>query len=109
VSKERARRRAEREAVQSRVPAAARGGAKRRGRSPLRALPANKRRRPRADSILRARRRRQDVALLAVLLVLNALLWTQVPAWSLRATAAVLSLLAWPVLVILVFDRRPSS
>ena len=67
------------------------------------------RRRPRADSVLRRRRRRQDLALLAVLLLLNALLWTQVPDWKWRAAAAVLSLLLWPLLVILVFDRRPSA
>ena len=59
--------------------------------------------------MLRRRRHRQDLVLLAVLLLLNALLWTQVPDWKLRAVAAVLSLLLWPLLVILVFDRRPSA
>jgi len=112
VSKERARRRAEREAAregEAAAPNSRRRRAEGRWRLVRTAAPASRRRRPRADSLLRARRRRQNLALLAVLLVLNALLWTQVTGWQLRVAAAALSLLAWPMLVILVFDRRPSS
>jgi hypothetical protein len=58
--------------------------------------------------VLAPRRRRQNLALVAVLLVLNALLWTQVPDPGLRAAAAILSVIAWPVLVTVVFDRRSS-
>ena len=39
----------------------------------------------------------------------NLLLWVVVADWGLRAAAAALSLLAWPILTVLVFDRRPSS
>ncbi len=46
---------------------------------------------------------------MAVLLLLHVLLWTQVPGWGLRATAAILTLLLWPVLVTVAFDRRSST
>ncbi len=50
----------------------------------------------------------QNLALAAVLLALNVLLWTQVSDTGLRLVAAALSVIAWPVLVTLVFDRRSS-
>ncbi len=112
MSKERAQRRAVREAAQARDAKAQAAKLRRRqARQKLggRLAPKNSGRRSRPDSVLRRRRRRQDVALLAVLLLLNALLWTQVSDWKLRVVALVLSLLLWPLLVILVFDRRPSS
>jgi len=85
----------------------ARAGRRRSLRTRLSALVPSRRTRP--PSILARRRRRQDLALLAVLLVLHVLLWTQVPGWGLRATAAILTLLLWPVLVTIAFDRRSST
>ncbi len=111
MSKDRARRRVERERVEAaqrrkRGGEVARAGRRRALRSPLTAL-TGRRRRP--DSILAQRRRRQDLGLVAVLLLLHVLLWTQVPDWGLRATAAILTLLLWPVLVTVAFDRRSST
>jgi Flp pilus assembly protein TadB len=108
VSKERAARRAEREAERVRrvelARARERRAARRRG-----LLGRGRPRRGRADSVLARRRRRQNLALLAALLVVNALLWVVVADWGQRAVAAALSLLLWPLLTVLVFDRRPSS
>jgi hypothetical protein len=108
VSKERAARRAEREAERERRVARARARERRASRR-RGLLGLGRQRRGRADSLLARRRRRQNLALLAALLVLNTLLWVVVPDWGLRAAAAALSLLAWPILTVLVFDRRPSS
>lgn len=108
MSKERAARRAQREAERERRVAQAR---RREQRAVRRRRLLGRGRGPggRGDSVLARRRRRQDLALLAALLVLNTLLWVVVPDWGLRAAAAALSLLAWPILTVLVFDRRPSS
>ncbi len=111
MSKDRARRRVEREQVEAaqrrnRAGKVARAGRRRAPRNPLTALT---RRRRRPDSILAQRRRRQNLGLVAVLLLLHVLLWTQVPGWGLRATAAILTLLLWPVLVTVAFDRRSST
>lgn len=108
MSKERAARRAQRDAEREQRVAQARRReqrAARRRRLVGRVRPG----RGRGDSLLARRRRRQDLALLAALLVLNTLLWVVVADWGLRVAAAVLSLLAWPILTVLVFDRRPSS
>lgn len=119
MSKERKRRRAEREAAAQvaqgkrqaqRSRSTRREGALRRVTRPVRrlvdAMVPGRRRRP--DSVLAARRRRQNLALVCVLLALNVLLWTQVPDPGLRVGAAILSVIAWPVLVTVVFDRRSS-
>lgn len=74
---------------------------------PFRAAGAWRRRRP--DSPLRRHRARQNGTLLAVLVALNGLLWLTPATWTLRGAALVLSVLAWPLLVVLVFDRRRSS
>ena len=55
--------------------------------------------------VLRRRRRRQAEAVLALLLVLNVLVWFAAPAWSARALAAVASVLVAPVLYTLLFRR----
>ena len=119
MSKERRRRRAEREAAErialSRSSTRAVRAARRR--QALRPVTApfgrlvgavRPRRRRRPDSVLAPRRRRQNLGLVAVLLALNVLLWTQVRDPGLRAGAVILSVIAWPVLVTVVFDRRSS-
>jgi hypothetical protein len=58
---------------------------------------------------LRRHRARQNGVLLAVLVVLNGMLWLAVASWLLRGSALVLSALAWPLLVVVVFDRRRSA
>lgn len=108
MSRERAARRAEREADRARRVEQGRRRAQRAARR-RRVVGLVRPGRGRGDSVLARRRRRQDLALLAALLVLNTLLWVVVADWGLRAAAAALSLLAWPILTVLVFDRRPSS
>ncbi|HEY6795391.1 MAG TPA: hypothetical protein VI248_12005 [Kineosporiaceae bacterium] len=112
MSKQRARRRAEREALAERQRAARARVAARRARR--RALLAALRRplaplirgRRRPDSSLRRMRARQDAALASAVLAGNGLLWLFEPSWVLRGAVAVVSTLAWPVLVVLVFDSR---
>jgi hypothetical protein len=64
------------------------------------------RRRP--DSALRRARSRQDGALAAALFALNGVLWLFEPSWLVRGGVAAISVLAWPLLVVLVFDRDRS-
>jgi hypothetical protein len=112
MSKERARRRAEREALAERQRAVrarevARRARRRRFTAALhRPLTPLVRRRRRSDSALRRMRARQDGALAGVVLAVNGLLWLFEPSWVLRGTAAAASVLAWPLLVVLVFDSR---
>jgi len=110
MSKERAQRRAEREAALAVARAARAREVARRARR--RALLAALRRpfgglagRRRPDSALRRARARQDGALMAGLVSLNGVLWAFESSWLLRGAAAVTTLLAWPLLVVLVFDR----
>ncbi|GAB2683493.1 hypothetical protein [Thalassiella azotivora] len=120
MSKERARRRAEREAAAEAERARRERAAVRRGRVTA-LVPARLRpdghgdgrrrrrrpaRRPRPDSPLRRRRRRQDGTLLAALVALHSVLWLLSDSWTVRISAAVLTLMAWPVLVTVLFDRR---
>ena len=114
MSKERARRRAEREALlEAQRAARARqvaARARRRAvgaalRRPFGALAGSAGRRHRPDSALRRARVRQDGALMAGLLCLNGVLWLFEPSWLLRGAVAVVTVIAWPVLVVLVFDR----
>jgi Flp pilus assembly protein TadB len=117
MSKERARRRAEREAAaeaerQRRARAVQRRAGRRRLVAPLARILERWGRRLRrfggADSVLTRRRRTQDAALLAVLIVANAVLWYVEPRWSLRWTAIAVCVLAWPLLTVMLFNRRPS-
>jgi len=118
VSRERARRRAEREAAAAlerarRARARARRDRVHRWRRaalgplarPFR--PARGSRRP--DSVLLRRRRRQNGLVLAVLLACHTVLWLLQPSWLWRGSALVLSVLAWPALIVLLFDRRSSG
>jgi hypothetical protein len=111
MSKDRARRRAEREVLAARARVArTRETARRDRRRSLAAalrrplVPLGRRRR-RPDSALRRLRARQDGTLAAAIFAGNALLWLFEPAWALRGVVAVVSVLAWPLLVVLVFDR----
>jgi len=120
VSRERARRRAEREA------AAALRAARQARRDRWRQLTGLERlRRPRstnrnrnrnrnraerrpASSALGRQRARQNALLLAVLVPANAVYWLLQPSWPWRIGALVATVIAWPLLVVLLFDRRPS-
>jgi hypothetical protein len=116
VSRERARRRAQREAraalLQTRAERRARWRAL-TGIDRLRRL----RRRPAAltrartptSTALGRRRARENALLLAVLVPMNAVYWLIEPSWPWRLGALVASVIAWPLLVVLVFDRRSSS
>ena len=58
------------------------------------------------SSALARQRRRQNGVLLAGLVATNAVVWLIWPSWLLRGSAIVLSLLAWPLLLVVCFDRR---
>jgi hypothetical protein len=116
VSKERARRRAEREAAAERARAreARRAGLLRwvrlprlGRRPPPPAQPSPAGRRP-PSSALGRHRRKQNGLLLAVLLPLNAVYWLVQPAWPWRLGALAATVIAWPLLVVVLFDRRAS-
>jgi hypothetical protein len=122
VSKERARRRAEREAAEALLASRrarrdrwrtllgldrlrrVASGRSRRARRTATAPPA---RRP-AESALGRQRARQNGLLLAVLVPLNAVYWLLQPSWPWRLGALLASAIAWPLLVVLLFDRRSS-
>jgi len=104
---QRARRRAERKVIaeaerRHRARALAR---RRRWGAVRRALPF-RRTRSTHRTALGTHRGRQNGILLAALLSAHTVLWLLEPSWLLRASAAVLTVLAWPVLVVLLFDRR---
>jgi Flp pilus assembly protein TadB len=113
MSKERARRRAEREAVEAveRIRRVAAGTRRARWRgvvrafgAPGRALRAKLGRRD--SSALGRQRARQNGALLTGLLAVHLVLWIYQDSWWVRGGAVVLTLLAWPLLIVLIFDRR---
>ena len=60
-------------------------------------------------SVLRRRRTQENITLVAVLLGVNVLVWLVEASWGWRVSALVLSLMAWPVLAVLIFDRRSSG
>jgi hypothetical protein len=106
VSKERARRRAERERVAAARQAARAREAERRARSRARRealtrwLPTSRL----LPGEFAARRRRELAATVAILLALNLLVWIVRPDWESRLAAAAVSLLVAPVLHL--FVRR---
>ena len=108
MSKERAQRRAEREreaAVRAAAQAAAAERAERRAarrRALTRWLPA---RHSRQTGVLAERRRREAGATVAMILLVNLLVWIFFDDWAARAMAAVVSLLAAPVLHTMLFRR----
>ena len=98
MSKERAQRRAEREREQAiRVAARAREAERTRRRQDRRRTLTGWVPRPRFQPGLLARRRRQQNALTAVILLsLNVLVWFVTPQWEVRVVIAMVSLLAAP-------------
>jgi hypothetical protein len=124
VSRERARRRAEREAaavLERERRARDRRRRERRaavGRAltlPFRPVTASLRRAAalvddrdgRRTALGRARGRENGV-LLAVVIAVHVVLWLLTGSWWLRGSAIVLTALAWPVLTVMFFDRRPT-
>lgn len=108
MSKERARRRAERERQAAVVAAARAAEAERRERRDARVRAVTSRlpkppRRP--TGALAQRRRRQNGALLAGLLALNVLAWIFFGEWELRLAVFVVSVLAAPVFHTMLFRR----
>jgi Flp pilus assembly protein TadB len=117
VSRERARRRAEREAAAAAL--ASRQARRDRWRQ-LSGLDRLRRlvrarsgrtpqptRRPNSSALGR-QRARQNGLLLAVLVPVNAVYWLLQPSWPWRIGGVVASAIAWPLLVVLLFDRRSS-
>ncbi|HET6626904.1 MAG TPA: hypothetical protein VFG63_10995 [Nocardioidaceae bacterium] len=110
MSKERARRRAERE-KEAAIRAAARAAeAERRERRAarrrtLRRITAGFGSTGRQTGILARRRRIQRSLLVALLVLLNLLVWMVRPDWEARLAALIVSVLAAPVLGTLLFRR----
>jgi len=115
VNKERARRRAEREREAAIRSAARAAHAKRRerGRSRRRRLhaatagrvrPLTSSRRP--AGILARRNRQQTTGLVALLVLINLLVWVVRGDWPAVLGALVVSLLVYPVLKLLLFARH---
>jgi hypothetical protein len=108
MSKARAVARAERErtaaaaAAQRSATAAARAKRAARRQALSGWLPRRRTGRP---GVLAKRRRRQGEAVLALLLVVNVLVWFAAPSGSARALAAVASVLVAPVLYTVLFRR----
>jgi hypothetical protein len=108
MSRERAQRREAREREAAIVAAARASQAEKRERRAARSRAVRSRlpvRHSRQTGVLAARRRKQTGATIAMLLVLNVLIWVVFPEWSARAMAAVVSLLAAPVLHTMLFRR----
>ncbi|HEU5036021.1 MAG TPA: hypothetical protein VFT70_03370 [Nocardioides sp.] len=108
MSKERAQRRAEREREAAVLAAARAAEAERKQRRDARVRAVTSKlptRRRGPAGILAERRRKQNGALVAVLVALNVLVWIFSDDWALRLAALVVSLLAAPVLHTLLFRR----
>ncbi len=109
MSKERARRREARDREAAIVTAARAAAAEKRERRNARRravssrLPRLRRGSP---GILAERRRKQTGATIAMLLVVNVLVWVVFPEWPARAMVLIVSLLAAPVLHTMLFRRR---
>lgn len=117
MSKERARRRAEREAAlaverERRARSVRRRERRRALVAPVTGRLARLRRRIRRATVgaspLTRQRRRQNLALAVALITLNALLWVVEPSWALRWVAIGLCLAGWPLLTVVLFNRRPA-
>jgi hypothetical protein len=118
VSKDRARRRAAREHEAGLRAAARAAEQERRERQAARSRAVRaattdrlgfgrpRRRVGRQDGLLARRRRRQTSLLVAALLCLNILVWVVRPDWAARLGALVVTVLAFPVLRLLLFSRR---
>lgn len=108
MAKERARRRAEREAAAARDrEQRARKRARRerldKGREALSAMVPDA---PRlAPGLLARRRRRRLIAFAVVIVVVQVVLWPILPSWTARFVVLVLSLVAAPIAWVLAFGR----
>ena len=108
MSKERARRRAEREQEVAARAAARAAEAERRERRDARkrAITSRLPKPPkRPTGLLAQRRRRQNGALMAGLLAVNVLVWIFFGEWDVRLAAFVVSVLAAPVVHTMLFRR----
>jgi hypothetical protein len=108
MSKERARRRAEREREQA-IKAAARAAEeeRRRKRDARKRVVSGWVPRPHwRPGLLAARRRRQVAATVGILLALNVLLWVVRDDAAARALGIAVSLLVAPVVHVMLFGRR---
>ena len=108
MSKERARRREEREREAAIVRAARARQAERRERRTARTRALTglvPQRHSRQTGILAARRRRQVGLTVALVIALNVLVWVFVPGWPTRTMVLCVSLLGTPVLHTLLFKR----
>jgi len=106
MSKERARRRAEREAAAARAGAAntLRQKKKSQRRARLRALRPVRTRRPQGP--LARRRRAQNAVVLLGYILVQVVAWLLLQTWTARLAVLVLSAFLVPVVVTLAFDRR---
>jgi hypothetical protein len=107
VSRERALRRAEREAQQQAAAAKRERALARRRRRPTVLEPRTHDRRGRPDSVLLRRRRRQNAGIALATIGALVVTFILVDSWALRIAAVLFAALAVPVLVTLLFDRRP--
>jgi hypothetical protein len=108
VSKERARRRKEREREAAIVRAARAREAERRERRAARTRAVTglvPKRHSRQTGVLAERRRKQAGTTIALLITFNVLVWVFFPDWPARAMALIVSLLAAPVLHTMLFRR----
>ena len=107
MSRERARRRAEREREAAERAAQRRREAERRARAAARrtALVGWVPRPHLTPGVIAARRRRELGAAVALLLVLNALVWFLRPDWAARLGALVVSIVVFPVVHLMVSKR----
>jgi hypothetical protein len=114
VSKDRARRRDEREqaaavrrvAAQRRRARADRRRERRRAIAPISPRLRRRRHWRGQPGILAQRRRMQNGVILCLILASQLVVWLLTPDWYLRATAAMLAIIATPVIVTLALDRR---
>ena len=108
MSKERARRREEREREAAIVRAARAREAERRERRTARTRALTglvPKRHSRQTGILAVRRRRQLGLTLTLVIALNVLVWVFIPGWPSRAMVLCVTLLAAPVLHTMMFRR----
>ncbi|MDF5756004.1 hypothetical protein [Spongiactinospora sp. TRM90649] len=111
MSKERARRRAEREAERARDAASraerqARQARRRERRDRVLAVLPRRVRVVRQGGLLARRHRTQNSLFVVLFLIVQVIAWLLLSSWAARFGVFVLSLLIVPVLVTLVFDRR---
>jgi hypothetical protein len=108
VSKERARRREEREREAAIVRAARAREAEKRERRVARSRTLTglvPKRHSRQTGVLAERRRRQLAITVSVVIALNVLVWVFVPGWPTRTMVLCVSLLGTPVLHTMLFKR----